>query len=187
VTGARLLRKYVQLTAQPMAVSTRQLCCLLVTLLLTAGWGIRATDAQFQIEASCYTLQLTASPAGFDSFKPQLDPFAPASNPVYASIHRCSHGILYPDQTTIGNVTYKLDPVQPGLQSSNASLTSQQKHLNPFVVWFGAMNVQPGLHTVQATINFNDPDYAPYTTWGQFTVGGILEAPAEAPAPSGSV
>ena len=75
-------------------------------------------------EASCYTLQLTASPAGFDSFKPQLDPFAPASNPVYASIHRCSHGILYPDQTTIGNVTYKLDPVQPGLQSSNASLTS---------------------------------------------------------------
>ena len=42
----------------------------------------------------------------------------------------------------------------------------QQKHLNPFVVWFGAMNVQPGLHTVQATINFNDPDYAPFTTWG---------------------
>ena len=64
-------------------------------------------------EASCYTLQITAKGAGFDSVKHQLTAAEPVGSAVYASLHRCSHGILFPDTSQIANVTYVVDPAAP--------------------------------------------------------------------------
>ena len=60
--------------------------------------------------ASCYALQITASPAGFDSMKHQLTAAEAATDAVYASLHRCFHGILFPDTSQVANVTYDVDP-----------------------------------------------------------------------------
>ncbi len=63
--------------------------------------------------ASCYALQITASPAGFDSIKHQLTAAEPATDAVYASLHRCFHGILFPDTSQVANVTYTVDAPDP--------------------------------------------------------------------------
>ncbi len=73
-------------------------------------------------EASCYTLQITASGAGFDSIKHQLTAAEPVSGAVYASLHRCYHGILFPETAQVANVTYVVDPAAPILTGEHLQL-----------------------------------------------------------------
>ena len=81
------------------------------------------TTSRAMQEASCYTLQITANGAGFDSVKHQLTAAEPVGGAVYASLHRCFHGILFPETAQVASVTYVVDPAAPVLSGERTCRT----------------------------------------------------------------
>jgi len=52
---------------------------------------------------------------------------------VYASLHRCYHGILYPETAQVANVTYVVDPAAPIL--TGVSICVRSTHYLVLLLW----------------------------------------------------
>lgn len=115
-------------------------------------------------ESSCYDFGLAQKRgSSFGQIKSELKPNGLTHGDVWGVVHRCYHGILYPQTGSVKAVDWYLDDAE-----RSGSPKASRHSLMPYKVDVSAL--KPGLHSLTVRVTFADSFFIPLVQTRKFRV-----------------